>query len=255
MLVIISPSKTLDFESKVPISDSSELRFASEANELVSHLRKLSSSDLIQLMSISKNLAQLNTTRFQEWQWPFSKEKSRQAIFAFKGDVFTGLDAYNLNVDNIRYCQNSLRILSGLYGLLRPLDTIIPYRLEMGTKFQTQNGGHLYAFWGNKISELLKKDMHETGHNILVNLASNEYAKAIDFKKLKYTTITPVFKDFKNGQYKVISIFAKKARGWMTRFIIENQLSDPDDLKAFDIGDYHFNNNLSKENELVFTRH
>lgn len=255
MLVIISPAKTLDFESEVPFKEHSNLRFPHEAAELAALLRQFSPPDLVSLMNISNDLAQLTAERFHQWQWPFTPENARQALFAFKGDVYTGLDAYHLNVDALRYSQNSLRILSGLYGLLRPLDAIMPYRLEMGTKLTNSKGKDLYAYWGQKIHQQLENDLEETGHQVLVNLASNEYARAIDFKKLKVPTITPVFKDYKNGQYKMVSFFAKKARGWMSRFIIENRLTNPDDLKAFDTGGYYFNSELTKGNELVFTRH
>jgi len=255
MLIIISPAKTLDFETEVPAAERTEIRFPNEAKQLIDYLKPLSHTQLMKLMSISKELAELNVSRIFQWHWPYTDNESRQAIFAFKGDVFTGLDAYSFDSENVGYCQQSLRILSGLYGLLRPLDAIMPYRLEMGTKLKNLKGNDLYAFWGNKLSEQLSKDLKETGHQVLVNLASNEYSKTIDFKKIKAYTITPVFKDYKNGEYKVVSFFAKKARGWMSRFIIENRLTNPDDLKAFDIGGYHFNNSLSSEYELIFTRH
>lgn len=255
MLVIISPAKTLDFESEVPFKEQTDIRFPHEANELATCLRAFSPADLTALMNISNDLARLTADRFHQWQWPFDAQKARQALFAFKGEVYTGLDAYHLDQDALRYSQKSLRILSGLYGLLRPLDVIMPYRLEMGTKLTTAKGKDLYDFWGQKIHQQLENDLEETGHQVLVNLASNEYARAIYFKKLQVQTITPVFKDYKNGQYKMVSFFAKKARGWMSRFIIENRLTNPDDLKAFDTGGYYFNSQLSKGNELVFTRH
>ena len=255
MLVIISPAKTLDFESEVPLKEHTDFRFPREAAELAGYLREFSPVDLMSLMNISNDLARLTADRFFQWQWPFTGQNARQALFAFKGDVYTGLDAYHLDGGALRYSQDSLRILSGLYGLLRPLDAIMPYRLEMGTKLTTPKGNDLYSFWGTKIHQMLENDLAQTGHQVLVNLASNEYARVVDFKKLKVPAITPVFKDYKNGQYKIISFFAKKARGWMSRFIIENQLTNPDDLKAFDTGGYYFNSELSKNNELVFTRH
>lgn len=255
MLVIISPAKTLDFESKTDFKDASEIRFPKESRELAELLKNYAPDKLAKLMTISQDLAELNAVRFQQWQWPFKKDRSRQAIFAFKGDVYTGLNAYSLDEESIRYSQKALRILSGLYGLLRPLDAIMPYRLEMGTKLETIKGQDLYAYWGDKIFKQIEKDLQETGCQSLINLASKEYSKTVDFRKLKIKTITPVFKDYKSGEYKTLSFFAKKARGWMTRFIIENRITNPEDLKAFDMGGYHFNNDLSSENELVFTRH
>lgn len=255
MLVIISPAKTLDFESKVTFREQTDIRFPREATELATYLRAFSPDHLASLMNVSSDLARLTAERFLQWQWPFDGQNARQALFAFKGDVYTGLDAYHLDADALRYSQNSLRILSGLYGLLRPLDAIMPYRLEMGTKLTTDKGKDLYDFWGPKIHQQLENDLEETGHQVLVNLASNEYSRVIDFKKLKVPTITPVFKDYKNGQYKMVSFFAKKARGWMSRFILENRLTNPDELKAFDTSGYYFNSELSMGNELVFTRH
>ena len=255
MLVLLSPTKTLDFESVINVTNTSEIRFADEAITLMKILKQSSSGELAQLMNIGINLAELNVKRFHQWQWPFTKENSRQAIFAFKGEVFTNLDAYSLDTKTIEYSQNSLRILSGLYGLLRPLDAIMPYRLEMGTKLKTKSINGLYSFWGNKITDLLANDLKQSGCQHVVNLASNEYSKAIKFNKLQVPTITPVFKDYKNNDYKVLSFFAKKARGWMARFIIENRITNREDLKAFETGGYHYNNNLSNNQKLVFTRH
>jgi cytoplasmic iron level regulating protein YaaA (DUF328/UPF0246 family) len=255
MLVLISPAKTLDFKSGIKITNSTEIRFADEAITLINILRQYSSVELGQLMNISSDLAELNVNRFLQWHWPFDKHNSRQAIFAFKGEVYTCLDARSFDEQTISYSQNSLRILSGLYGLLRPLDAILPYRLEMGTEIKVKSINGLYSFWGNKITELLASDLRQSGYQDVVNLASNEYSKAVDFKKLQATIITPVFKDYKNNDYKVLSFFAKKARGWMARFILENRITNPEDLKAFETGGYHYNNNLSNGYELVFTRH
>jgi len=205
-------------------------------------------------MGISPKLAQLNFERFINWQLPFSTDNAKQALLAFKGDVYTGLDAYSLNEDELQTAQNDLRILSGLYGVLKPLDLIQAYRLEMGKKLQTKKGNNLYEFWGDKITKEINKSLIAKNDKYLINLASNEYFKAVVKKKVKAEIITPVFKDFKNGQYKVISFFAKKARGLMTRFIIQNKITDPEHLKAFNSEGYNFNPQLSKNTELVFTR-
>jgi uncharacterized protein len=254
MLTIISPAKTLDYESNNPDLSTTEIRFPKEASQLVSKLKKLSADKLSELMSISRQLAKLNVERFQKWDWPYPTGESRAALFAFKGDVYTGLDASSLPLSDIEYSQESVRILSGLYGLLRPLDEILPYRLEMGTKMSTSKGKNLYDFWGDKITLLLKKELSNEGSGVLVNLASQEYFKVLNKKKLGVRIVTPVFKDYTNGSYKLISFFAKKARGKMTRFIVENRITNPDDLKAFDTDGYHFNNELSKEDQFVFTR-
>jgi len=205
-------------------------------------------------MSISSKLADLNYTRFQLWHFPFEKTEGRQAIFAFNGEVYNGLDAYSLSEKEIEYAQDKLSILSGLYGILRPLDLILPYRLEMGTKIQLNKYNNLYEFWGNKIAQELYMDIEKNNHKALINLASSEYFKSVQKKSIKVPIITPEFKDLKDGQYKMISIYAKKARGLMTRFIIQNELEDPNDLKAFNLEGYYFNNQLSTELKPVFTR-
>lgn len=254
MFVILSPAKTLDFESEIPKVEATEIRFPMESQTLASVLKTKSAVELTRLMNISNQLAVLNAERYFQWRWPFKKEDTRSALFAFKGDVYSGLDAFSMEMDTIRYTQTHVRILSGLYGLLRPLDAIMPYRLEMGTRLTTSKGDDLYRFWGNEITRLLNEDMMQCGQTILVNLASQEYFKSLDLKFLDVEVVTPVFKDFKNGEYKIISFFAKKARGMMTRFIVENRLSSPDDLKAFDMDGYHFNNEMSNNNQFVFTR-
>ncbi len=254
MQLVISPAKSLDFETSFSYNGNSEYRFINESKTLIKKLNSLSVNDLEKLMSISSKLAELNYLRFKKWEYPFEKKVSRQAIFAFKGDVYTGLDAYSLSDLEIGYTQNALRILSGLYGLLRPLDMILPYRLEMGTKLSLRGKKDLYEFWDNKITNLLKKDIVENNHKFLINLASNEYFKSIKSKQLGIPVITPVFKDLKNGEYKMISFYAKKARGLMTRFIVQNQIVNPEDLKAFDLEGYYYNSQLSKDNQPVFTR-
>ena len=254
MHIVISPAKTLDLKTETPVKDYSEIRFHKESSRLAGILKKKSREELEKLMNISTALGRLNFDRYQNWHYPYSADEGRQAIFAFKGEVYSGLDAYNLPAEAIDFAQDHLTILSGLYGSLRPLDLILPYRLEMGTKLNTPEGANLYKFWGDKITELLNRDMQKTNSSILVNLASNEYFKAINTKKLNAAIVTPVFKDSKNGEYKVISIYAKKARGLMTRYILQNRLTDPEELLGFSEEGYYYNSNLSSENEPVFTR-
>lgn len=254
MFILISPAKSLDFESDIPQTLNSNIRFPQEALKLVQKLKKLNTNELSQLMKISPQLSQLNHHRFQLWQHPFSDKDVRAALFAFKGDVYTGIAAQSFDDAKIRYANDHLRILSGLYGLLRPLDAIMPYRLEMGTKIAIQAKKNLYEFWGDKITELLITDMDKSNQKVLINLASNEYFKSINKKKLNKRIITPVFKDQKNGEYKVISFFAKKARGQMTRFIIENKIKNPDELRAFDRDGYYYHQDLSKPDIPTFVR-
>lgn len=254
MFIVISPAKSLDFESEVPQTQNSPIRFPKEAYTLVQKLKKFKPDDLGQLMKISPQLSQLNHHRFQIWQHPFAAEDIRAALFAFKGEVYTGINAYSLKTDQINFADQHLRILSGLYGLLRPLDAIMPYRLEMGTKLPIRSKKNLYEFWGDKITKLLLDDMNASNEEVLINLASNEYFKSINKKKFNKRIVTPVFKDQKNGEYKVISFFAKKARGQMTRFIIENKITNPEDLRAFDIDGYYFHQELSKPDVPTFVR-
>lgn len=254
MQIVISPAKSLDYETPLPYKGHSEYRFTEEPKELVHKLNSYSVNKLASLMKISTKLAELNFMRFKEWHYPFDPHNARQAVFAFKGDVFQGLDAYSLSEKEVDYMQQKLRILSGLYGLLRPLDLILPYRLEMGTKLSVNRSKDLYSFWGDKITDLLKKDMADNQHKVLINLASNEYFKALKVDSLKATVITPTFKDLKNGEYKIISFYAKKARGLMTRFIVQNKIEDPEQLKAFDLDGYYYNSRLSSDTQPVFTR-
>jgi cytoplasmic iron level regulating protein YaaA (DUF328/UPF0246 family) len=199
-------------------------------------------------------LAELNAHRYQLWQPPFTLDNSWQALLMFNGDVYQEMKAPTFSPEQFEYAQQNLRILSGVYGLLKPLDLIQPYRLEMGIPISIGNKKDLYDFWKSKITSKLKEELSNNGQQTLINLASNEYFSAIDTKKLKIRIITPSFKENRNGQYQMISIFAKKARGLMCRFIIENQITDPEEIKAFDLGGYFFNNDLSKENNWVFTR-
>ncbi len=254
MQIIISPAKSLDYKTSFNCDKKSQIRFPNEAQTIVSHIKQLDIKEIESLMKISTGLAELNFNRYQQWQYPFDEDQIRQAIFAFKGDVYQGFDVFSLQPKEIEQTQKHLRILSGLYGLLRPLDMIMPYRLEMGTSLGIESHKDLYAFWGNKITELLQDDMKENNHKVLINLASNEYYKVINKKLFSAPIITPTFKDLKNGQYKIISFYAKKARGLMTRFIIQNQISDPNDLKAFDMDGYYYNNELSTDSTPVFTR-
>ena len=256
MIAILSPAKKLDFKKETPFQNGhSTVRFADEAQQLVDRLRHYTPDELTDLMNISRNLANLNADRFHRWHWPHNEKEGRAAIYAFNGEAYNGLDAYSLSPEQIETAQKDLRILSGLYGLLRPLDLILPYRLEMGTKLQNDKGKDLYKFWHDKITRALNHDLLEKNHQALINLASQEYFKAIDPEKIEVPIITPVFKEHKNGTYKVISVYAKKARGMMVRFIVQNQLTNPEDLKAFYMDGYHFNNELSRGNEFVFTRH
>ncbi len=254
MQIIISPAKSLDYETPLDYSKNSTPRLLKESQEIVNKINTLSINELADLMKISDKLAELNFSRFKHWKYPYDKNMIRQSLFAFKGDVYTGLDAYSLTPEDIEYTNNHLRILSGLYGLLRPLDMIMPYRLEMGTKLEVGEAKNLYKYWGDKITNLLNKDIEENNDNTLVNLASNEYFKSLNIKIINAKIITPEFKDNKNGNYKIISFYAKKARGLMTRFIIKNKITNSEDLQAFDYNGYAFNPRMSTEDKPVFTR-
>lgn len=253
MIAVISPAKTLDFETQHQAEFTSP-RFPKETERLVKNLRRKKEKDLKSLMSISDKIAQLNVERYQNFQGTIDLEASCPAIHAFKGDVYIGLDSESLSDAEITYAQNHLRILSGLYGLLRPLDLIEPYRLEMGTKLKIGNYDNLYQFWGDKISNMLSKELKENGGEILLNLASKEYFKSVNKKKLKGRIIDVEFKDFSKDQYKVISFFAKKARGLMSRYLIQNQINDPEELKGFNAEGYYFVEKESSDNLLVFYR-
>ncbi len=252
MKLVLSPAKSLDLDRKIPTKSKTEACFLAEAERLNKLLKKKSARSLSKLMSISPALGQLNYERNQEWQLPFTKDNSRPAVYAFNGDVYRGLDAYTISQDKLNKLQDTVRILSGLYGVLKPLDLIQPYRLEMGTKFPVGKNKNLYEFWRKKVTEALNEELEE--NEIFVNLASNEYFKAIDTKALKVPVISVTFKEFKNGEYKNIAIFAKIARGLMTRYIIDTNAKTVDDLKGFDYEGYRFDVNQSSETELVFTR-
>lgn len=254
MLAIISPAKTLDFESVVPKFEFSQPHLTDYSEQLIEVCRKLSPVDIGSLMSISDKLAGLNFVRFAEWQKTHNEQNSRAAIYAFKGDVYTGLEVETLSEEDVLFAQQHLRILSGLYGLLKPLDFMQPYRLEMGTKLTNPKGKDLYAFWDNVITNSLQQAIDEQDDNILVNLASDEYYKSVKENQLNSTIIKPVFLDNKNGKYKVISFYAKKARGLMCRYIIQNRLTNAEQLKDFDLGGYWFDATSSTATEFIFKR-
>jgi cytoplasmic iron level regulating protein YaaA (DUF328/UPF0246 family) len=249
MIVVLSPSKSMDMAPANGM-DATQPKFLEQSRKLVSKARTFSTAELMEFMKISEKLAELNRKRFKDWHPPFSTDNAKQAIVAFTGDVYDGLDASTLNKSDVQFAQDHLRILSGLYGLLKPLDLIQPYRLEMGRPLEIRGAKNLYQFWRATITE----ELNQTRDDLLVNLASQEYFKAIDRRKLNKQIITPVFKDEKNGQFKVISFFAKKARGAMARHIIQNRICDTDGLLAFSEGGYTYNPGLSKDSEPVFTR-
>lgn len=255
MLTVISPAKTLDYESPLP-SGLAMTRpdFLADSASLIDILREYTPAQVASLMSLSDKLAALNVARFQCWQPNYCEPDARPALFAFKGDVYTGIEVERLQEADLARAQKHLRILSGLYGLLRPLDLMLPYRLEMGTELVNPRGKHLYDFWGDSITLALNAALAEQGDDVLINLASNEYFRAVQPKKLEAKIYTPQFKDEKNGQFKMISFFAKKARGRMAAWMLQNDICHPDDLRNFNVDGYQFNNALSSGQTLVFTR-
>jgi cytoplasmic iron level regulating protein YaaA (DUF328/UPF0246 family) len=252
MKLVLSPAKSLDFESKLPTTRTTNGCFLAEAERLNKLLRKKSAKSLSKLMHISDNLGRLNYERNQDWELPFTKDNARPAIYAFSGDVYRGLDAYTIDVKKLDRVEDTVRVISGLYGLLKPLDLVQPYRLEMGTKMPVGKNKNLYEFWRKKVTQALNDELQDD--EIFLNLASNEYFKAIDTKALKVPVTNIAFKEFKNGQYKIVAIFAKLARGLMTRYIIDTDAKTLDDVKGFNDENYGFSEELSSENELVFTR-
>jgi cytoplasmic iron level regulating protein YaaA (DUF328/UPF0246 family) len=254
MLMVISPAKTLDFETAAKTKVFTTPDFLTQSQQLIDQLQVLSPADISGLMSISDKLGSLNFDRFSQWHTPFDSANAKQALLAFKGDVYTGLDADSFNSKDFTFAQKHLRILSGLYGLLRPLDLIQPYRLEMGTKFANKSGANLYQFWGGLITEAINNQLKKSKSDVLVNLASNEYFKSLQSKELNADIITPVFKDFKNGKYKIISFYAKKARGLMSAYVIKNRITEVEDIKAFDTDGYRYNVAMSTAREWVFIR-
>jgi len=254
MLMVISPAKTLDFETPPTTERFTQPQYLDHSQELILQLRELTPAQISELMHLSDKLAGLNAARFGSWTPAFTAKNAKQALLAFKGDVYTGLAAETLSETDLDYAQQHLRMLSGLYGLLRPLDLMQPYRLEMGTKLANARGKDLYAFWGERISEWLNEALAEQGYDVLLNLASNEYFSAVKRSALKARVIDTEFRDQKNGQYKIISFYAKKARGMMSRFVISERIDNPEHLKQFDVQGYRFDNELSKPDKLVFLR-
>jgi cytoplasmic iron level regulating protein YaaA (DUF328/UPF0246 family) len=254
MLTVISPAKTLDFDTPTVTDAFTQPVHLTQSRKLIRRMRQLSGQELAKLMHVSGNIADLNQQRFKKWKTPFNPENARQAIFAFKGDVYIGLDAYSMTAQNVDFAQAHLRILSGLYGVLRPLDLMQAYRLEMGTRIDTDSGNNLYQFWDGRITKTLNQELKQSGSSSLINLASNEYFKSIKAKLLKAEVITPTFKDYNKGSYQVIGFFAKKARGLMARYLIDNEIDNPADLKDFSADGYAFNKTMSNSHEWVFTR-
>lgn len=254
MLMVISPAKTLDYNTPPVTDQATQPRFTEHSAELIELLREKSPQDIAELMSLSDKLASLNVARYGSWEHDSTLQNSKQALLAFKGDVYTGLNAEDFNAADFAFAQQHLRMLSGLYGLLRPLDLMQPYRLEMGTRLPTSRGKDLYSFWGERISQWLNEDLAAQGDQVLLNLASQEYFGAVKPKSLNARVIDTVFKDRKNGDYKIISFYAKKARGLMARYVIKERLQEPEQLKDFNLDGYRFDAATSSENKLVFLR-
>ena len=259
MLILISPAKTLDFQTPAKYDKFSQPAFLADTEILVDRLRTLSAMEVSSLMKISNKLGKLNAERFQAWQSNFDNTNAKQALLAFQGDVYRGLNVDSFSHEDLDFAQEHLRILSGLYGVLRPLDLIQPYRLEMGTKLvhaklQDLSANTLYEFWQDKLTQAINQQLDKLDNRAIVNLASNEYFKAVRSKLLMADIVTPVFKDCKNGKYKIISIYAKKARGMMSAYIIQNRINKTEDIKGFNQAGYSFNAQLSDGNSLVFTR-
>lgn len=254
MLIVISPAKKLDYASSVNAPLTTQPELLDHAQELLHGLKALAPQDVSSLMSLSDKLGALNFERFQEWQTPFTADNARPAVLAFKGDVYQGLDAESMSDEDMRWAQDHLRILSGLYGLLRPLDLMQAYRLEMGTKFANPRGADLYQFWGDIITDELNKAELKTEPSVMVNLASNEYFKSVHKKDISARIITPVFMDKKNDKYKIISFYAKKARGLMSSYIIRNRITEVEQIKDFDTDGYSYNAALSEADQWVFVR-
>ncbi len=254
MLIIISPAKTLDFETPAETRTATQPVFLEDSKQLIEELQQLPSDGVSKLMTISSKLGDLNHERFMNWHLPFTKNNAKQSVLAFKGDVYTGLDAEGFSASDFRYAQKHLRILSGLYGVLRPLDLIQPYRLEMGTKFANLRGKDLYQFWDDSITVELNKLLKDLKTDAVVNLASNEYFRAVHRKDLQADVISPAFKDLKNGKYKILSFYAKKARGQMAGWIIQNGIGDAEQLKKFRVAGYRYSAELSTPHEPTFIR-
>jgi len=254
MIILLSPAKTLDFETPDVVTEHTIPSFASDAARLIRILKKFSVSDVKDLMHISDNLAVLNRNRFKSFSKEYTEENSKSAIMAFKGDVYTGFDADSLDKKGLDFANEHVRILSGLYGILKPYDRMQPYRLEMGTKLENKKGTNLYHYWGDTLSKNLNKELKEKNSDTIVNLASNEYYKAVDKKKLKANVIDIDFREDKSGEYKFVSFFAKKARGLMTRYIVDHQITSASDLRGFDYEGYRYEEGSSSDQKLLFVR-
>ncbi|PIE25276.1 MAG: hypothetical protein CSA60_01035 [Neptuniibacter caesariensis] len=254
MLIVVSPAKNLDYDTPSKTDQFTQPEFLDHAQVLIEQLKTLSVQDVAELMKLSDKLASLNVARYESWSPDFNQENAKQAVLAFNGDVYTGLDAATLSDEDLTFAQDHLRILSGLYGILKPLDLMQPYRLEMGTRLQNSRGKNLYEFWGNIISDRLNSELAQSKEPVLINLASNEYFKAAKEKNIQARVITPAFKDWKNGQYKMISFYAKKARGLMARYIIQNRIEEPEQLKGFDLDGYRFAESMSEGDTWTFIR-
>jgi cytoplasmic iron level regulating protein YaaA (DUF328/UPF0246 family) len=254
MLIVISPAKTLDFDTPPATKIATQPVFLEQSAQLMNQLQQLTPDKISSLMKISSKLGELNHQRFMDWQVPFTKSNAKQAALAFKGDVYTGLDAESFSATDFKFAQQHLRILSGLYGVLRPLDLIQPYRLEMGTKFANQGGKDLYQFWGTSPTEALNEQLRKLKTDVVLNLASNEYFRAVNKKLLNARIVSPVFKDLKNGDYKIISFYAKKARGLMAAWIVQNGITDVKQLKKFKADGYRFAADLSSPEAPTFIR-
>ncbi|NOQ79871.1 MAG: peroxide stress protein YaaA [Gammaproteobacteria bacterium] len=255
MLIVISPAKKLDFESLPQTDDFSMPDCLEDSSELINTLRPYSVAQLEKLMHLSNNLAQLNHDRYNDWSLPFNPQNAKQAILTFKGDVYAGINIESFSDEALSFTQDHLRILSGLYGLLRPLDLMQPYRLEMGTRLENKRGKNLYEFWGSRITQLINQQLKKSSTDTLVNLASNEYFKSVKTKEIDGQIITPVFKEKRDdGSYKIIGIYAKKARGMMSAFILKNQLTDVERIKEFTEAGYAYNPDLSNQTDWAFCR-
>ena len=254
MIILISPAKKLDFDTLPTTKKFTQPRFLDDSQVLIDQLKHFAPHELSSMMKLSDKLAVLNAGRYDAWKTPFNIKNAKQSVLAFKGDVYEGMEAETLDQDGLDFAQHHLRILSGLYGILRPLDLMQAYRLEMGSKLKNKRGKNLYEFWGDSITQQINKDLATSGNDLVINLASNEYFKSVKKKELNGELITPAFKDWKNGEYKMISFFAKKARGMMTRFIIDNRIDIPKELLGFNRADYKYNEHLSTPGNPTFTR-
>ena len=255
MIILLSPAKSLDMENPAPIQRNQQPRLLDHSKKLVEQLRGMEESQMQDLMSISEKIAQLNVERYQQWSLPFNEDNAKAAIFAFQGDVYKGFESENLDLESLERAEKQVRILSGLYGVLRPFDLMQAYRLEMGTSLENEAGKDLYAFWGSEITQVLNADIEEGKHEFVLNLASQEYFKSVNYQEIIAPIISPAFKDEKNGKFKIISFYAKHARGAMARAIVQKNIQTLDELRSLEFNGYRFNEDFTKkESEPVFTR-